>query len=106
MSRLDVAAARSIAVTRGECGIDAVRAEFFCCPRHQTLDAGDLAGHDVRDPARRVARPVALLKNGDFRVGLTVADLRDGGHAPGVAPDHHDALGHGPPSSATLRARG
>jgi hypothetical protein len=90
--------------------VDAVLvAELLRRPRHEPLDAEDLAADEVRDAARAVARPPALLEGHDLEVGLAAPGLAGGGHAAGVAADHDETSclrSHAKVSTWPRRTRG
>ena len=76
--------------------VDAVRvAELARRAGDQGVDVVDVARHQVGDAAGAVARGLTSLEGDDLEVGALPPGIGGGRHAPGVATDHHESLGHG-----------
>ena len=75
--------------------VDALLAELGRGARHEVVERGHVARHQVRDAAGGVARPRALLEGDDLEVRLPATGLHGRRHAAGVSSDHHEPVRHG-----------
>jgi hypothetical protein len=74
--------------------VDPGGAELLGCARHQVLDRVDGSGGHVRNAARRVTRPPALLDHHDLQFGHKAARLRRRRHAGCVPADDQKPSSH------------